>query len=255
MQQAVSDATMSPLSPNETCDQIMKSIKNSNLHFILQETPHSVYITIRKKFVRESEAHAKKEVQDDNSQELLILQKAYDNLKLDFEEEIKHHEESKNLAKTLEDKLDRVEANKKKQEKEKSSKLKLAKKNQDANNKDLNQNNFKVNVSVSNKFEVLEKISLAETPDEPLQTNEKLRTNCKVSSEDYLLKDSCSLPFPNPARSCSYPTSSSPSPSYTPPRTSPKTVPTTGTTQLSTAIWELSQKAEGISDRLSKRFK
>ena len=255
MQQAVSDATMSPLSPNETCDQIIKSIKNSNLHFILQETPNSVYITIRKNFVRKSEAHAKKEVQDDNSQELLILQKAYDNLKLDFEEEIKHHEESKNLAKTLEDKLDRVEANKKKQEKEKSSKLKLAMKNRDANNKDLNQNNFKVNVSVSNKFEVLEKISLAETPDEPLQTNEKLRTNCKVSSEDYLLKDSYSLPFPNPARSCSYPTSSSPSPSYTPPRTSQKTVPTTGTTQLSTAIWELSQKAEGISDRLSKSLK
>ena len=34
-------------------DQILHFVKNSNLHFALQETLFSVYITLRKKFVRE----------------------------------------------------------------------------------------------------------------------------------------------------------------------------------------------------------
>ena len=37
----------------ECSDQILQFVKNSNLHFALQETPFSVYITLRKKFVRE----------------------------------------------------------------------------------------------------------------------------------------------------------------------------------------------------------
>ena len=37
--------------PQDSSDIILKSIKNSNLHFIVNETPFSVYITIRKKFL------------------------------------------------------------------------------------------------------------------------------------------------------------------------------------------------------------
>ena len=39
------------LSPQDSSDFILKNIKNSNLHFISNETPFSVYITLRKKFL------------------------------------------------------------------------------------------------------------------------------------------------------------------------------------------------------------
>ena len=41
-------------SPQTVTDEILPSIKYSNLHFNIQGTPHSVYITVRKKFVREA---------------------------------------------------------------------------------------------------------------------------------------------------------------------------------------------------------
>ena len=40
------------LCPQDSSDVILKSIKNSNLHFNLNETPFSVYITIRKKYLK-----------------------------------------------------------------------------------------------------------------------------------------------------------------------------------------------------------
>ena len=39
------------LSAQDSSDKIVKEIKNSNLHFILNETPFSVYVTIREKFL------------------------------------------------------------------------------------------------------------------------------------------------------------------------------------------------------------
>ena len=42
---------------SETCDQVLKTIKDSNLNFVLQETPFSLYVTIRKKFIHGRESN------------------------------------------------------------------------------------------------------------------------------------------------------------------------------------------------------
>ena len=40
-------------SPHYACGQILFSLKNSRLNYIVQETPYSAFITIRKKFIKE----------------------------------------------------------------------------------------------------------------------------------------------------------------------------------------------------------
>ena len=50
-------------SAHKTCDEIVKSVKSSNLHFILQETPHSVYLTIRKKCVKNCEENNRSKIE------------------------------------------------------------------------------------------------------------------------------------------------------------------------------------------------
>ena len=42
------------LSPQELCENILKQIKSSGLNFVLQETPFSVYMTLRKTFCSDS---------------------------------------------------------------------------------------------------------------------------------------------------------------------------------------------------------
>ena len=39
------------LTPQESCEKILHHDKSSNHYFILHESPFSVYITVRKKFV------------------------------------------------------------------------------------------------------------------------------------------------------------------------------------------------------------
>ena len=41
-------------SPQKKSDDILQCVRSSNLHFSIQETPFSVYITLRKKFIRGS---------------------------------------------------------------------------------------------------------------------------------------------------------------------------------------------------------
>jgi hypothetical protein len=45
----------SEFSANFACGQILFSLKSSKLNYVVKETPHSAYITIRKKFLRSSE--------------------------------------------------------------------------------------------------------------------------------------------------------------------------------------------------------
>ena len=41
-----------PTSPQDECDEIIKCIRSSNLHFPVQETPFLMYVTVRKKLVK-----------------------------------------------------------------------------------------------------------------------------------------------------------------------------------------------------------
>ena len=38
------------LSTNQSCEKILQQVRASNLHFILQESPYSLYLTVRKRF-------------------------------------------------------------------------------------------------------------------------------------------------------------------------------------------------------------
>ena len=48
------------------CGQILFSLKNSNLHYLIEETHKSAYITIRKKLIKET-SEAPREVIETNS--------------------------------------------------------------------------------------------------------------------------------------------------------------------------------------------
>ena len=45
---------LSQFSAEFACGQILFSLKNSNLNYLVRETPYSAYITIRKKLVKEA---------------------------------------------------------------------------------------------------------------------------------------------------------------------------------------------------------
>jgi hypothetical protein len=94
--------------PQDSSDRILDVIKSSNLHFNIQETPHSVYITIRKKFVKESPVKMSNHVIVE--QKLASLEEANSNIRNYLEEEIDSHRESRNIVKILEDKLENAEA-------------------------------------------------------------------------------------------------------------------------------------------------
>ena len=40
--------------PSDYCDNILGEIRASNLDFLIQESPYSIYITIRKKFIKDA---------------------------------------------------------------------------------------------------------------------------------------------------------------------------------------------------------
>ena len=87
----------SKVSAHQACDEVINAIKSSNLHFVLQETPHSVYSTIRKKFVNKEFVSG----DIDSSAALRNLKIDHNKLKKDFEEKIATNEEALNLCRLL----------------------------------------------------------------------------------------------------------------------------------------------------------
>ena len=71
--------------PQDFCDQILKSVHSSNLHFLVQESPFSLYITLRKKFAIQTPG-ANSNLDSDNQ---LIL--ARDTIKI-LEDKLAHTE-------------------------------------------------------------------------------------------------------------------------------------------------------------------
>jgi predicted RNase H-like nuclease (RuvC/YqgF family) len=50
------------LRANIVCNQVLRVVKESNLNYLVKETPYSAFITIRKKFIRQREAEDTLEV-------------------------------------------------------------------------------------------------------------------------------------------------------------------------------------------------
>ena len=54
-----------PSSIQKQSAEILRCVRSSNLHFIVQETPFSIYITVRKKLVTEAKDAIENECSDD----------------------------------------------------------------------------------------------------------------------------------------------------------------------------------------------
>jgi regulator of replication initiation timing len=54
----------------ETSDQVLKCVKDCNLHSVVRETPFSLYITLRKKFVIENNSNNLEPKENDQVQTL-----------------------------------------------------------------------------------------------------------------------------------------------------------------------------------------
>ena len=100
---------VSEFSPHHACGQILFSLKNSKLNYVVRETPYSAYITIRKTFIKEvSETIVNVSEENKTLREINTLKDKNDTLErklalvtFDFEEmEIKYEaldKENKNL--------------------------------------------------------------------------------------------------------------------------------------------------------------
>ena len=52
--------------PQDYCDQILKDVHSSHLHFLVQESPFSLYITLRKKFTTQPQVKLQERQVDPN---------------------------------------------------------------------------------------------------------------------------------------------------------------------------------------------
>ena len=80
-----------------SCNNIMKSVRNSCLNFSLQETPFSLYLTVRKSKLKHLQASVSKcenDLLNHNPDHLKCqaklqkVEEAFDNLKIDHEEAV-----------------------------------------------------------------------------------------------------------------------------------------------------------------------
>ena len=95
------------ISPQETCDKILAEIRASNLHFMIQESPYSIYLTLRKKYTKNASKHSKIQI---TTLENHLNQS---DEKLELEEDLKKKDtaltESKEIIKILEEKVEKAE--------------------------------------------------------------------------------------------------------------------------------------------------
>ena len=94
----------------QSCELIRQNLVRSGLHFFVNESPFSLWITIRKKFIsgaatdttiknhdtikHETKVHDDENRHKDLADDYAKLSKAYEALKIDFETEIGEHRDS-----------------------------------------------------------------------------------------------------------------------------------------------------------------
>ena len=97
-----------------SCDEILNSVRSTNLNFSCQETPFSLYLTIRKSLVKFNHAYkppAQANVVDnDNASDNLIIVEENIALKNNLKRLENELEISRNISKTLESKVEAAEA-------------------------------------------------------------------------------------------------------------------------------------------------
>ena len=91
----------------QTCDKLISLIRDSNLNFLVQETPFSAFINIRKTFCKDATKDYKSPVRDDDQHEKLMLENKL--LKNKLEEKNVQLEESKEDMCVLQTRLEKAE--------------------------------------------------------------------------------------------------------------------------------------------------
>ena len=74
------------IDPNQICDEILRKVSSSKLNYHINQTPYSVYLTIRKKFIKEYEPiNETPIVPEENSSYVSALEKENVYIKNEFE--------------------------------------------------------------------------------------------------------------------------------------------------------------------------
>ena len=84
-------------SPEDYCRKLMGEIQSSNLNYLTQETPYSLYITVRKKFTKDAQPYtpAKSSISekeagiDSPGLKVKGLEAANNKLKVDLDKKVK----------------------------------------------------------------------------------------------------------------------------------------------------------------------
>ena len=116
----------------ESCEQILKSLRSSYLNFIIQESPYSLYITVRKKFLKDSPSILPhKSIEKSKDEKILYLEalvKSISEENVDLQVELKNEKiQTVNLEKNVEDLENEVETIKSEIEKFEKNTVKLNK--------------------------------------------------------------------------------------------------------------------------------
>jgi hypothetical protein len=90
-----------------TCSKLLDAIKSSQLDFLLQETPYSVFLTIRKKYIKSFEPASKEELFEHESV-IEDLKQENENLRNAAKEITIENEANKNKVAILEKRLENV---------------------------------------------------------------------------------------------------------------------------------------------------
>jgi uncharacterized protein YhfF len=101
-----------------SCNDVRQCLVKSGLHYYINESPHSIWITIRKKFLNDrhslsiSAPSENRELNEDYSnllEKYKQLEAAYDNLKNEFESEVGDHKETMDVKERLTEQLTKKE--------------------------------------------------------------------------------------------------------------------------------------------------
>ena len=94
----------------ESCDKILKSVRNSPLNYIVQETQFSIYITVRKTKVKFNVSNKLEAKCDDSTtmSNYAALEEAHKQLKNDYEEVVADSELKYAKIKELEEVIDNI---------------------------------------------------------------------------------------------------------------------------------------------------
>ena len=170
------------MDPIQTSDVVLSYVKKSNLHFSLQETPFSVYITIRKRFIKDGNNQKQGSFAGENCCQLLAAIETLKSENIESKEQFAaEQEESNNIIQNLQTKLEKAKIELSNLFYEKNEIIKTSDKT--LSDKESELATFKNTITAlkdENKKLKLEKKS----SDKTTKTNEKEITNLKSKVEN-----------------------------------------------------------------------